>query len=137
MNDLCTHPSAENLLASVGDDCVCRLWDLQQAQMRSEFKLGSPGMTVRWHDQDPVKVGVVTCACMGWRRSLWCCVWQLLVAEKCGRIRIYDVSSDSPLQSLDCPSPPLLSADWAPSNSLVVGGVAGGSWYRWDLSQSR
>lgn len=60
-----------------------------------------------------------------------------MVAEKCGRIRIYDTSSDYPLQSLDCPAPPLISADWAPSNNLVVGGAAGSSWFLWDLSQSR
>ena len=56
INDLCTHPSDETLLASVGDDCVCKVWDLQQSQLRSEFKLRSPGMSVRWHESDPVKV---------------------------------------------------------------------------------
>ena len=60
-----------------------------------------------------------------------------MVAEKSGRVRIYDISSDCPLQSLDCPTPPLITADWAPSNNLVVGGVAGCSWFLWDLSQSR
>ena len=58
ITDLCTHPTDETLLASVGEDCVCRLWDLQQSQLRSEFKLTSPGVSVRWHEQDPVKVGV-------------------------------------------------------------------------------
>ena len=56
VNGICAHPSDETLLASVGDDCVCRVWDLHQSQLRSEFKLGSPGMTVKWHEQDPVKV---------------------------------------------------------------------------------
>ena len=60
-----------------------------------------------------------------------------MVSEKCGRIRFYDLSSDSPILSLDCPAALLLDADWSPANSLMVGGVAGGSWYLWDLSRSR
>lgn len=36
---------------------MCRLWDLNVGQLRSEFRLGSPGMSVRWHPQDPLKVG--------------------------------------------------------------------------------
>ena len=79
INDLCTHPSDETLLASVGDDCVCRIWDLQQGQQRSEFKLGSPGMSVRWHECDPVKVGVVI-SCQGGcghllSRWVWSSLW--------------------------------------------------------------
>ena len=38
-------------------DCLCRLWDLNEGQVRSEFKLESPGVSVRWHPQDPMKVG--------------------------------------------------------------------------------
>ena len=62
---------------------------------------------------------------------------QLMVTEKKGRVRFYDIFSDSPILSLDSPAPPLTDADWAPSNSLLVGGVAGGSWCLWDLSKSR
>ena len=61
INDLCTHPSDHTLLASVGDDCACRVWDLEQGQVRSEFKLQSPGMSVKWHERDPVKVGAWHC----------------------------------------------------------------------------
>ena len=56
MNDLCAHPTEEGLVASVGDDCVCRIWDLQHARLRSEYKLGSPGKSVRWNPLDPNKV---------------------------------------------------------------------------------
>lgn len=56
VNDLCHHPSDPALLASVGDDGHCRLWDLTKGQMRSKFRLGSPGVDVKWHPQDPVKV---------------------------------------------------------------------------------
>ena len=38
-------------------DCLCRLWDLNEGLVRSEFKLESPGVSVRWHPQDPMKVG--------------------------------------------------------------------------------
>ena len=58
MNDLCHHPSDPALLASVGDDGHCRLWDLTKGQMRSKFRLGSPGVDVKWHPQDPFKVSV-------------------------------------------------------------------------------
>ena len=63
--------------------------------------------------------------------------FQLLVAEKRGRIRLYDLSTEVPIQSLDAPLPPLLSADWSPSNPLAVGGVCMGDWCIWDLSKSR
>ena len=46
-----------NVFLSYTADCVCRLWDLNVGQLRSEFRLGSPGMSVRWHPQDPLKVG--------------------------------------------------------------------------------
>lgn len=62
---------------------------------------------------------------------------QLLVAEKRGRIRLYDLSTEVPIQSLDAPFPPLLSADWSPTNPLAVGGVCMGDWCIWDLSKSR
>ncbi len=60
-----------------------------------------------------------------------------MVAEKSGRVRFYDLLGDRPILSLDCPAPPLRDVDWSPSNSLLVGGVAGGNWFLWDLSQSR
>ncbi len=60
-----------------------------------------------------------------------------MVAERGGRVRLYDTSTDCPILSVDCPSQPLLDVDWAPSNSLLLGGVAGGSWFIWDLSYSR
>ena len=50
---------------------------------------------------------------------------------------MYDSSTDTPIMSLDCPRQPLLDVDWAPSNSQLVGGVAGDCWYMWDLSYSR
>ena len=60
-----------------------------------------------------------------------------MVAEKRGRIRLYDLSTEVPIQSLDAPFPPLLSVDWSPTNPLAVGGVCTGDWCIWDLSKSR
>ena len=62
---------------------------------------------------------------------------QLLVAEKTGRVRLYDLSTEVSIMSLDAGAAPLMSVDWSPSNSLYVGGVASGSWCVWDISHSR
>lgn len=72
-----------------------------------------------------------------------CLSTQLLVAEKNSGIRFYDMNTETPIMTLDVWShthqltPPLLSVDWSPSNSLMVGGVACGSWALWDVAQSR
>ena len=62
---------------------------------------------------------------------------QLLVAENGGRVRFYDITTATPIMSLDAPSPPLMAVDWAPTNSLKVGGVANGNWCLWDIAKSR
>ncbi len=62
---------------------------------------------------------------------------QLLVAEKSGRVRLYDLATEVPIMCLETGTSPLMSVDWSPSNSLYVGGVASGSWFVWDVSQSR
>ncbi|XP_064397452.1 nucleoporin Nup37-like isoform X2 [Halichondria panicea] len=115
INDLTFHPCDSSLLASVGDDRICRVWDLNEGQVRSEFRLKSPGVAVKWHPQDPAK---------------------LLVAEKSGRVRLYDLATEVPIMCLETGTAPLMSVDWSPSNSLYVGGVASGSWFVWDVSQS-
>ena len=60
-----------------------------------------------------------------------------MVAEKCGRVRFYDVTTDLPIMTLDAHTPPLMAADWASSDSLRVGGVAANNWCIWDMSKSR
>ena len=62
--------------------------------------------------------------------------FQVMVAEKKGRIRFYNLETRLPVMSLDCPKPPLLAADWSFTNPLTVGAVAGGTWFVWDTSRS-
>ena len=44
------------LLASVGDDCRCVVWNTQQRQKHCEFPLKSAGVDVKFHQQDNTKV---------------------------------------------------------------------------------
>ena len=68
---------------------------------------------------------------------------KLLAADKQGGVHFYDMNTEVPIMTLNVTShshqltPPLLSVDWSPSNSLIVGGVASGHWCIWDVAQSR
>lgn len=65
------------------------------------------------------------------------CRLQLMVAEKKGTIRFYDLMSQQAILSLDCGQSPLMSADWCLTNTIKVGAVAGNDWLIWDIAQSR
>jgi WD40 repeat protein len=122
VNSLAAHPTNPSLLASAGDDRKCRVWDLEAGKLLSEFQLKSPCVEVAWHPLEPMK---------------------LLAAGKSSGIHFYDMNTEVPIMTLDVWShthqltPPLLSVDWSPSNNLIVGGVANGSWALWDVAQSR
>ena len=60
----------------------------------------------------------------------------MMVAEKNGRIRFYNQSTNQPIRSLETPQTPLLQADWSVVNGSRVGAVAGNNWYCWDANQS-
>ena len=62
---------------------------------------------------------------------------QLMVAEKKGTIRFYDLVTQQAILSLDCGHSPLMSADWCLANTIKVGGVAGSDWLVWDITRSR
>lgn len=62
---------------------------------------------------------------------------QLMVAEKNGIIRFYDLVSQQPIMSLSAGKVPLISADWCKTNALKVGAVASDDWLIWDMSKSR
>ena len=60
-----------------------------------------------------------------------------MVSEKMGRIRFYDLIAEQPIASLEAGHVTMMSADWCPTNSMLVGAVAAESWHIWDISASR
>ncbi|XP_001606460.1 nucleoporin Nup37 [Nasonia vitripennis] len=112
-NDICYDPDGE-LLASVSDDHTCKLWAIKEDQKCIlTFPLTAPGMTVRWHTEETGK---------------------LLVAEKNGIIRMYNVRSQQAIMSVDAGTIPLLTADWSP-NPLKVACISSGELILWDMSR--
>lgn len=114
INAIAFEPDKGNQLASVSDDHTCRIWALDGSKPVC-FHLQSPGMSVGWHSEDQAK---------------------LLVAEKSGIVRFYNVITLQPIMSLDCNATPLMSADWCSGNHLKVGCVAASEWFEWEMSQS-
>ncbi|MGH0117207.1 UNVERIFIED_CONTAM: hypothetical protein FKN15_046128 [Acipenser sinensis] len=114
VNDLVFDPKDGQQIASVSDDHTCRIWDLDGSQKIS-FLLRSPGMSVCWHPEDAFK---------------------LMVAEKNGMVRFYDLITQQAILSLDCGLTPLMSADWCFANTIKVGAVAGNDWVIWDITRS-
>lgn len=62
---------------------------------------------------------------------------QLMVAEKCGLVRFYDLLTQQAILSLDSGQTPLMSADWCLTNTIKVGAVVGNDWVIWDITRSR
>ena len=115
INDISFEPINGELLASTGDDKVCYIWNTATGDLYSMFKLTSAGMTVKWHQLEPNK---------------------LLVAEKKGLIRFYDVSTKSAILSFSCDSSLLLSADWCRSNNFLIACTSGANNVFWNTAQS-
>jgi nuclear pore complex protein Nup37 len=114
-NAISYEPEGE-LLASVSDDHTCKLWAVKENQKCvSTFFLTSPGISVCWHSEESGK---------------------LLVAEKNGLIRMYNVRSQQAIMSLDSGAVPLTAADWGP-NPLKVVSMAAGELLLWDVSRPR
>ncbi|NXN44887.1 NUP37 protein, partial [Rhinoptilus africanus] len=91
-----------------------RVWDLEGNE-KAHFVLRSPGMSVCWHPEEAFK---------------------LMVAEKNGTIRFYDLITQQAILSLECEQTPLMSADWCLKNTLKIGAVAGSDWLIWDITRS-
>lgn len=72
-------------------------------------------MAVCWHTEDNSK---------------------LMVAEKLGIIRFYNVTTFQPILSLDY-GKPLFSSHWAPSDSNLVGSLQMGELLVWNLKRPR
>ncbi|XP_060233854.1 nucleoporin Nup37 [Meriones unguiculatus] len=114
INDLVFHPKEGHEIASVSDDHTCRIWSLEGKQT-AHFLLHSPGMSVCWHPEETFK---------------------LMVAEKNGTIRFYDLMAQQAILSLQSEQTPLMSAHWCLKNTFKVGAVAGNDWIIWDITRS-
>ncbi|XP_073507621.1 nucleoporin Nup37 [Phyllobates terribilis] len=114
INDVVFSSCDGNEIASVSDDHTCRIWDLAGNQI-AVFMLRSPGMSVVWHPLEAYK---------------------LMVAEKTGIIRIYDLSRHQAILSLESLQMPLMSADWCLQNTFRVGAVAENDWIFWEMPHS-
>ncbi|XP_013381292.1 nucleoporin Nup37 [Lingula anatina] len=114
VNDVVFEPEKGDQLASVSDDHTCRVWDLSGVQ-KASFPLGSAGMSIKWHPMDSLKI---------------------MVGEKNGTIRFYNLLSQQPLLSLDCTSKPLRSADWCLGDALKVAVMGAGDLLIFDTSRS-
>ena len=55
INDVQFDPDRGEFIASVSDDHTCRIWD-NEGTLKASFPLRSPGMSVRWHIEEPAKV---------------------------------------------------------------------------------
>ncbi|ELW71583.1 Nucleoporin Nup37 [Tupaia chinensis] len=60
----------------------------------------------------------------------------LMVAEKNGTIRFYDLLAQQAILSLESEQVPLMSAHWCLKNTFKVGAVAGNDWLIWDITRS-
>lgn len=61
---------------------------------------------------------------------------KLMVAEKIGLIRFYNVNTQKPILSLDF-GKPLSAAHWAPSDAQLVCSLHLGELVLWDLTRPR
>uniref|UniRef100_A0A1B6DC57 Nucleoporin Nup37 n=1 Tax=Clastoptera arizonana TaxID=38151 RepID=A0A1B6DC57_9HEMI len=110
-----SYESTGDYLASVSDDLTCRIWDVKNSyECSANFPLKSPGMSVRWHSEDNGK---------------------LLVGEKNGTIRVYNVERQQAILSFDTNMVPLMDADWSPSNCYRVAAIVAGNLVIWDTTR--
>uniref|UniRef100_A0A673K524 Nucleoporin Nup37 n=2 Tax=Sinocyclocheilus TaxID=75365 RepID=A0A673K524_9TELE len=114
INHLVFEPAEGKQIASVSDDHTCRVWNLDGNETIS-FRLRSPGVSVCWHPED---------------------ICKLMVAEKKGTIRFYDLVTQHAILSLDSGQVPLMSADWCLTNTIKVGAVVANDWVIWDITRS-
>ncbi|KAL0268134.1 UNVERIFIED_CONTAM: hypothetical protein PYX00_010195 [Menopon gallinae] len=99
IND-CGYDLEGDYLASVSDDLTCKLWSVnQEFHLLNTFQLTSPGMCLSWRHEDPGK---------------------LLVGEKKGIIRLYNVLTLQSLNCVICCSVPLTGISWSLNSKMIV-----------------
>lgn len=62
---------------------------------------------------------------------------KLLVGEKNGTVRMYDVEKQQAILSFETNEIPLLSADWSPANCSLVAALAGGNLVIWNITRPK
>ena len=115
INDCTFEPVGGRIIATVGDDKKCKIWNVEDCKIEHCIPLTSPGKCVRWNPNDAGK---------------------MMVAEQNGCIRVYNANNYLPLFSLTCiPTSGLSSCDWSVVNPRKVGAIIGKNWYVWDTSK--
>ncbi|ENN79592.1 nucleoporin Nup37 [Dendroctonus ponderosae] len=112
INDITFDPD-NAYLASASDDNTVKIWYTKQFNLKTTLNLTSPAMVVAWHRGDPGK---------------------LMVAEKIGLVKFYNVETETPILSLDF-ARSLSFAHWAPSESQILGTLQLGELLLWDLTK--
>ncbi|KAL1490013.1 hypothetical protein ABEB36_013927 [Hypothenemus hampei] len=112
INDL-SYDIENTYLASASDDNTVKIWHSDGYKLKTTFNLGSPAMVISWHRCDPGK---------------------LLVAEKIGLVKFYNVETEIAILSLDF-AKSLSSAHWTSSDSQILGTLQLGELLLWDLSK--
>ncbi|CAH1159790.1 unnamed protein product [Phaedon cochleariae] len=112
INDTMFDPE-NDYLASTSDDNTVQIWSVDGYKLKCTFNLTSAGMNVCWHRSDSCK---------------------LMVAEKIGVIRFYNVESETPVLSIDY-NKPLSSSHWAPSDRDFIASLQLGELLIWDLTK--
>lgn len=114
INEVSYDPES-NFVASVSDDNTARIWSTLDYSCIAVLHLMSPGMSTCWHKDDPAK---------------------LMVAEKVGVIRFYNVNTQKPILSLDF-GKPLSAAHWSPKDTQSICSLHLGEVVQWDLTRPR
>uniref|UniRef100_T1H2Z3 Uncharacterized protein n=1 Tax=Megaselia scalaris TaxID=36166 RepID=T1H2Z3_MEGSC len=61
---------------------------------------------------------------------------KLMIAEKSGIIKMYNVKTEQAIMSLESNNIPLMNADWSIHNRFIVTGIGAGNVITWDLRRS-
>ncbi|XP_022901719.1 nucleoporin Nup37 [Onthophagus taurus] len=112
INDLNYDPT-NSYIASVSDDHTVKVWSTEDNKLTAFFNLTSPGVSCCWHREDPLK---------------------LLVAEKIGVIRFYNVSAIKPILSCSY-TKSLSAAHWSPNDSQLLASLHMGELLLWDATR--